>query len=76
MLDRLVPTLRVWACNQRVLLVVLVTQVETGSLEMVFPATLVVVVVVPDRREAPLGMSRVDGLVSVVWDFGFHSFQR
>jgi hypothetical protein len=74
--ERLVPTSQGRRFNQRVLLVGLVMWVETGSLEMVFPATLVVVVVVPDRREAPLGMSRVDGLVSVVWDFGFHSFQR
>jgi hypothetical protein len=56
--------------------VVLVTRVETASLEMVSPTTLVVVVVVPDRREAPLRMFRVGGLVSVVWVFGFRSFQH
>jgi hypothetical protein len=56
--------------------VVLVMRVETGSLEMVSPTTLVVVVVVPDRLEAPLGMFRVDGLVSVVSGFGFRSFQH
>ena len=44
--------------------------------EMVSPTTLVVAVVELDRREAPLGMFRVGGLVSVVWDFGFLSFQH
>jgi hypothetical protein len=56
--------------------VVLVMRVETASLEMVSPTTLVVAVVELDRREVPLGMFRMDGLVSVVWDFGFRSFQR
>jgi hypothetical protein len=73
---KLDPTLRVGPCNQRVPPVVLATRVETASLEMVSPTTLVVVVVVPDRREAPLRMFRVGGLVSVVWVFGFRSFQH
>jgi uncharacterized membrane protein YqjE len=74
--ERLVPTSQGRRFNQLVLLVGLVMRVETASLEMVSPTTLVVVVVVPDRREAPLRMFRVDGLVSVVWDFGFRSFQH
>ena len=74
--ERLVPTSQGLRFNQLVLLVGLVMRVETASLEMVSPTTLVVVVVVPDRREAPLRMFRVDGLVSVVWDFGFRSFQH
>ena len=76
MVERLVPTSQGRRFNQLVLLVGLVMRVETASLEMVSPTTLVVVVVVPDRREALLGMFRVDGLVSVVWDFGFRSFQH
>jgi hypothetical protein len=60
------PTLRVGPCNQRVPLVVLVTQVETDSSETAYLTTLVVAVVELDRLEAPLGMYRVDGLVSVV----------
>ena len=74
--ERLAPTSQGWRSNRLMHQVVLVMRVETASLEMVSPTTLVVVVVVPDRREAPLGMFRVDGLVSVVSGFGFRSFQR
>jgi hypothetical protein len=70
------PTLRVGPCNQRVPLVVLVTQVETDSSETAYLTTLVVAVVELDRLAAPSGMFRVDGLVSVVWVFGFRSFQH
>jgi hypothetical protein len=74
--ERLVPTSQGRRFNQLVLLVGLVMRVETDSSETACLTTLVVVVVAPDRREAPLGMFRVDGLVSVVWDFGFRSFQH
>jgi hypothetical protein len=57
-------------------LVVLVTQVETDSSETAYLTTLVVAVVELDRLAAPSGMFRVDGLVSVVWVFGFRSFQH
>jgi hypothetical protein len=70
------PTLRVGPCNQRVPPVVLVTQVETDSSETAYLTTLVVAVVELDRLAAPSGMFRVDGLVSVVWVFGFRSFQH
>ena len=70
------PTLRVWPCNQRVPPVVLVTLVETDSLETACLTMLVVAVVELDRLAAPSGMFRVDGLVSVVSGFGFRSFQH
>jgi hypothetical protein len=74
--ERLAPTSRVQPYNQLVLLAALVMRVETGSSETVRPTTVVVAVVELDRREVPLGMFRVDGLVSGVWDFGFRSFQH
>jgi hypothetical protein len=74
--ERLVPTSQGWRFNQPVLLVGLVMRVEMDSSETVYLTTLVVAVVELDRREVPLGMFRVDGLVSGVWDFGFRSFQH
>jgi hypothetical protein len=74
--ERLVPTSQGRRFNQLVLLVGLVMRVEMDSSETVYLTTLVVAVVELDRREVPLGMFRVDGLVSVVWDFGFRSFQH
>jgi hypothetical protein len=74
--ERLVPTSQGRRFNQLVLLAALVMRVEMDSSETVYLTTLVVAVVELDRREVPLGMFRVDGLVSGVWDFGFRSFQH
>ena len=74
--ERLAPTSRVQPYNQLVLLAALVTRVETVSSETAPPTIAAVAVAEPDRREVPLGMFRVDGLVSGVWDFGFRSFQH
>ena len=76
MLELLAPILPVQRRNQRVHPVGLVTQVETASSETAYLTTLVVAVVELDRRAALSGMFRVDGLVSVVWVFGFRSFQH
>jgi hypothetical protein len=74
--ERLVPTSQGRRFNQLVLLAALAMRVEMDSSAPVRPTIPVVVVVELDRREVPLGMFRVDGLVSGVWDFGFRSFQH
>jgi hypothetical protein len=74
--ERLVPTSQGRRFNQRVLLVGLVMRVETGSSETVRPTTVVVAVVELDRLVALIVDFKVGGQASVVWDFGFRSFQR
>ena len=74
--ERLVPTSQGWRFNQPVLLVGLVMRVETVSSATACRTTAVVVVVVPDLREALLEMFRAGGQASVVWGFGFRSFQH
>ena len=51
-------------------------RVETGSSETVRPTTVVVAVVELDRLVALIVDFKVGGQASVVWDFGFRSFQR
>ena len=74
--ERLVPTSLVRRFNRLMHQVGLVMRVETVSSATAYRTTPAVVVVVPDRLVALLVSSKVGGQASVVWDFGFRSFQR